>query len=128
MVSLTPTLLAAWTLVIGVMLLLSGVLPATDEATALLELHVPLPLVEAAHFLGSIAGLALLFVARGMLNRLDAAWWAGVGLGVLSLVLSLPKGIAVTEAIVLASFVILLSASRSRFTFSFIRRNFSKAW
>jgi phosphatidylglycerol lysyltransferase len=130
MVSLTPTLLAALTLIIGAMLLISGVLPATDEATALLELHVPLPLVEGAHFLGSIAGLALLFVARGMLNRLDAAWWAGVVLGLLSLVLSLPKGIAVAEASVLASFVILLTASRSQFTrrASLLDESFSLGW
>ena len=42
-VSLAPLLLAAFTLVIGVMLLISGVTPATDEATELLALHVPLP-------------------------------------------------------------------------------------
>ena len=76
----------------------SGVTPATEEATALLAVHVPLPVVEAAHFLGSIAGLALLIVARGMIARLDAAWWAGVAIAAVSLVLALPKGIAVSEA------------------------------
>lgn len=130
MASLTPTLLAAMTVVIGTMLLISGALPATDEATDLLELHVPLPLVEAAHFLGSIAGLALLFVARGMLLRLDAAWWAGLALGLISLVLSIPKGIALTEAAILAAFVVLLTASRKRFTrrASLFSQPFSVGW
>ncbi len=130
MVGLTPMLMAALTLIVGTMLLLSGVTPATDEATTLLALHVPLPVVEAAHFLGSIAGLALLFVARGMVQRLDAAWWTGVALGVLSLVLALPKGIAVNEALVLLGFVTLLTASRKQFTrhASLLAQPFSPGW
>ncbi|MCC2657010.1 MAG: mprF [Panacagrimonas sp.] len=116
MVGLTPLLMAALTFLVGVMLLVSGVTPATDDATALLALHVPLILVEAAHFLGSVAGLALLFVARGMVLRLDAAWWTGVLLGLASLVLALPKGIAVSEAMALSGFVLMLIASRRQFT------------
>lgn len=116
MVGLTPLLMAALTFLVGVMLLVSGVTPATDEATALLALHVPLILVEAAHFLGSVAGLTLLFVARGMVLRLDAAWWMGVLLGLASLVLALPKGIAVSEALALSGFLLLLIASRRQFT------------
>ncbi|TDU32200.1 phosphatidylglycerol lysyltransferase [Panacagrimonas perspica] len=130
MVGLTPTLMAALTLIVGTMLLMSGVTPATVEATTLLALHVPLPVVEAAHFLGSIAGLAMLFVARGMIQRIDAAWWAGVALGLLSLVLALPKGIAVNEALVLTGFVALLSASRRQFTrhASLLAQPFSTGW
>jgi phosphatidylglycerol lysyltransferase len=56
-VSVAPLLLATYTFIIGLMLLVSGVTPATDEATELLSLHVPLPLVEASHFIGSIAGM-----------------------------------------------------------------------
>lgn len=128
--SLAPLLLAAYTLVVGVMLLISGVTPATDEATELLALHVPLPLVEASHFLGSIAGLALLFVARGMLLRLDAAWWAGLLIGAVSLVLALPKGIAVSEAVLLSSLVVALALSRTQFTrrASLIAQPFSGGW
>ncbi|MEP6908349.1 MAG: lysylphosphatidylglycerol synthase domain-containing protein [Pseudoxanthomonas sp.] len=114
--SLAPLLLAAYTLVVAVVVLVSGVTPATEEATALLALHVPLPLVEAAHFLSSVAGLALLFVARGMLSRLDAAWWAGLGLAMMSLVMALPKGIAVWEAVLLVSLVTALALSRKQFT------------
>jgi len=115
-VSLAPLLLAAYTFIIGVMLLISGVTPATDEATELLSLHVPLPVVEASHFIGSIAGLAMLFVARGMLLRLDAAWWAGLLIGIVSMILCLPKGIAVSEAALIAFLVLALALSRQQFT------------
>lgn len=130
MVGLTPMLMAALTFMIGVMLLASGVTPATDDATALLALHVPLILVEAAHFLGSVAGLVLLFVARGMVLRLDAAWWMGVLLGLVSLVLALPKGIAVSEALALSGFLVLLIASRRQFTrrASLFSQPFNAGW
>ena len=113
--SLSPLLLSAFTWVVGVVLLVSGVTPATDDATELLTRYMPLPVVEAAHFLGSIAGLALLFVARGMFLRLDASWWAGLGLALVSLVLCLPKGIAVSEAVLLIVLGTSLALSRRHF-------------
>ena len=115
-VSLAPMLLAAYTFIVGVILLISGVTPATDEATELLALNVPLPVVEASHFIGSIVGLCLLFVARGMLLRLDAAWWAGLLLGLVSMVLCLPKGIAISEAVLIGFLVLALMLSRKEFT------------
>jgi phosphatidylglycerol lysyltransferase len=114
-VKLSPMLLAALTLVGGVMLLVSGVTPATDDAADLLSLHVPLTLVEAAHLIGSVAGVAMLFVARGLLNRLDAAWWAALILSVLAGILAIPKGIAISEAALLALLATLLVISRNQF-------------
>ena len=128
--SLAPLLLAAYTFIIGLMLLISGVTPATDEATDLLALHVPLPVVEASHFIGSVAGLVLLFVARGMLLRLDAAWWAGVLIGLVSMVLCLPKGIAISEALLIAFLVVALMLSRRQFTrrASLLAQPFTGGW
>lgn len=114
-VKLSPMLLAALTLVGGVVLLVSGVTPATHDASELLELHVPLPLVEAAHFIGSIAGIAMLFVARGLLSRLDAAWWAALVLSILAGILAIPKGIAVSESLFLGALALLLLVSREQF-------------
>jgi phosphatidylglycerol lysyltransferase len=114
-VKLSPALLAALTLIGGVVLLISGVTPATDDAADLLALNVPLPLVEAAHFIGSVAGVALLFVARGLLSKLDAAWWAAVLLSIVAAVLAIPKGIAVSEAMFLAMLAVLLLVSRKQF-------------
>ena len=130
LVRLAPMLLAAYTLVVAVVLLISGATPATAEATALLAAHVPLPLVEAAHFLSSVAGLALLFVARGMLLRLDAAWWAGLLLAALGFAFALPKGVAVWEAMLTASLVLALVVSRRQFTrrASLLAVPFSGGW
>jgi phosphatidylglycerol lysyltransferase len=114
-VRLSPALLAALTLVAGVVLLISGVTPATDDAADLLALNVPLPLVEAAHFIGSVAGIALLFLARGLLSRLDAAWWAALLLSVVAAILAIPKGIAVSEALYLTTLAGLLVVSRRQF-------------
>jgi phosphatidylglycerol lysyltransferase len=129
-VSLVPVFLAAFTLVVGVLLLVSGATPASDEATELLATLVPLPLVEASHFLGSVAGVGLLFVARGMLLRLDASWWAGMVLSVSSLILTFPKGLAVSEAAVLAMLIATLALSRKRFTrrSSLLAQPFSGGW
>lgn len=128
--SVSPLLLSAYTLIVGVVLLVSGATPQTDEAAELLAQHVPLPLVEAAHFLGSIAGLGLLLVARGMLMRLDAAWWAGLVIALLSLVLALPKGIAISEALLLGFLAITLAGSRREFTrrASLLAQPFSGGW
>jgi phosphatidylglycerol lysyltransferase len=76
---------------------------------------VPVPLVEAAHFIGSIAGVALLFVARGLLSRLDAAWWAALLLSIVAAILAIPKGIAVSEALFLTMLAGLLVLSRKQF-------------
>ena len=129
-VSLAPLLLAAYTLIIGVMLLISGVTPATDEATELLALHVPLPLVEASHFLGSICGARPLLVARGMLLRLDAAWWGGLLLGIVSMLLALPKGIAISEAALILFLVVALALSHPQFTrrASLMAQPFTGGW
>ncbi len=114
-VSLSPLLLATLTFIAGGWLLLSGVTPATHEATALLAMHVPLPLVEASHFIGSIAGVAMLIVARGLLHRLDAAWWAAFLAALVAAALALPKGIALTEMSYFTALAFLLLTSRRQF-------------
>lgn len=130
MVGMAPRLLAAFTAVVAVMLLVSGVTPATGRATELLSMHVPLGLVEAAHFLSSIAGLALLFVARALLRRLDAAWWAALIITVVALALALPKGLAVVESVVLGTLLLVLLASRKQFNrkASLLAVPFSGGW
>lgn len=114
-VGLAPQLLATLTFIAGGWLLVSGVTPATKEATALLAVHVPLPIVEASHFIGSIAGVAMLVVARGLLHRIDAAWWAAFLATLVAAVLALPKGIALTEATYFIALAFLLLTSRRQF-------------
>lgn len=115
-VHLSPRLMAALALIAGLWLLVSGVTPFTDDAREMLvTLKVPLPLIEASHFLGSVAGIGLLLVARGLLHQLDAAWWAALVLSLVAAVLALPKGIALNEAAMLSTLAILLVISRRQF-------------
>lgn len=128
---LSPGLLAGLTCIAGVMLLVSGVTPTTNDAVSeLLDLNVPLFVVEAAHLIGSVTGLVLLFVARGLLHKLDAAWWAALISSIVAGVLSLPKGIAVSEAAVLTLLALLLITSRKQFyrRSSLFTQTFEKGW
>lgn len=114
-VRLSPMLLATMTFIAGGWLLVSGVTPASAEATDMLALRMPLPLVEASHFIGSITGFAMIVIARGLLHRLDAAWWASFVLAIIAAVLAMPKGLALTQACYLAVLAMLLYLSRAQF-------------
>jgi phosphatidylglycerol lysyltransferase len=128
--AISPWLLAALTLVAGGWLLVSGATPATSTATEALSETIPLPLLELSHFMGSIAGLALLIVARGLLHRLDAAWWCAFVLAIVASILAIPKGIAISEACFLGSLAALLWVSRGRFTrqSSLFAQRFERGW
>ena len=127
---LSPVLLAIFAFLAGAWLLLSGVTPTTAAAQDLLALHVPLAVVEAAHLIGSLVGLALLFIARGLLHRLDAAWWAALVLTVVAAVLALPKGVAWVEALGLAGLGGLLWVFRAEFNrrSSLLAQSFETEW
>jgi phosphatidylglycerol lysyltransferase len=114
-VRLSPMLLATMTFIAGGWLLVSGVTPASAEATDMLALHVPLTLVEASHFIGSVTGLAMIVIARGLLHRLDAAWWASFVLAIVAAILAMPKGFALPQACYLAALALLLYMSRAQF-------------
>lgn len=129
-VRLSPGLMTALVLVAGIMLLVSGVTPTTDDAEEMLRLNVPLFVVEASHLIGSVAGLAMLFVARGLLHRLDAAWWAALVLTIVAGILALPKGIAISELLVLSLLTGLLVISRKQFDrrSSLFAQSFEPGW
>ena len=130
-VRLSPSLMAALTLIAGIWLIVSGATPFTDDAREVLAaLQVPLPLVEASHFIGSVAGLGMVLVARGLLHRLDVAWWIASALAIVAAVLALPKGIALHEAAFLSSLVVMLVISRRQFDrrSSFFEQHLEPGW
>jgi phosphatidylglycerol lysyltransferase len=112
---LTPMFLGAITFAVGIMLLVSGATPAFGTRLAILQMTVPLWVVEAAQLLGSVFGAMLLFIASGLLRRLDAAWWLATSIAVVGLGLALAKGLAFNEAGVLGFLLVLLLATRRRF-------------
>ncbi|MFP3545454.1 bifunctional lysylphosphatidylglycerol flippase/synthetase MprF [Rhizobium sp. SIMBA_035] len=127
---LTPQLLSAFALILGVMLIFSSVTPTPDENLEFLANYLPLPIVEGAHFLSSLLGLALVVAARGLGQRLDGAWLVSVVSAVLALTLSLLKAIALVEAIFLAILIFSLFVSRRLFTrhASLLNQTLTAAW
>lgn len=114
-IRLMPQLLSALALLLGVMLIFSSVTPTPDENLALLADYLPLPIVEGAHFLSSVLGLALVVAARGLGQRLDGAWWVTILSAAAALTLSLLKAIALVEACFLAFLIFGLFVSRRLF-------------
>jgi phosphatidylglycerol lysyltransferase len=127
---LTPRFLSVITFAVGVMLLVSGATPAFTTRLAILRMALPLWVVEAAQLLASVFGAMLLFVARGLLRRLDAAWWLATAIAATSLGLVLANGLAFIEAEVLAFLVLLLLATRRRFDrpASLLHERFTLPW
>lgn len=112
---LAPSILSALTFVLGTLLVFSGVTPANPDALDVLANIVPLPIIEASHFLASILGLGLLVIARGLAFRLNGAWWAAMIVIPLAAVLSLVKAVALIETVLLGLLACGLFATHREF-------------
>ena len=128
--ALAPPALAVGAFAAGAVLLLSGATPALPERLRLLHGLVPLPVVEASHFLGSLAGAGLLLLARGLERRLDAAWLLASLLLAVGIGASLLKGFDYEEALLLAALLgALLPARRSFYRRSaLLAQPFTAGW
>jgi phosphatidylglycerol lysyltransferase len=76
---------------------------------------VPLPLIELSHLLGSVVGVCLLFVARGLQRRLDSAYVVTLGLLAAGAIASLVKGLDYEEASILGVVALILIPARDVF-------------
>ncbi len=112
---LVPDALAFTTFLGGVVLLASGATPSLHSRMAWLNDVLPLPLVELSHFVGSLVGVGLLFLAWGLQRRLDAAYHLSVLLLATGIVVSLLKGLDYEEAIALSVMLVLLVSAREHF-------------
>jgi phosphatidylglycerol lysyltransferase len=112
---LVPFLAAGLAILSGVTLLVSGALPSDPDRLRLLQGIQPLPLLEASNLTGSVAGVLLLVVARGLYRRLARAWAVAVGLLCVGLAASLLRGLDVETALALLLAVSLLAAFRPAF-------------
>ena len=110
-----PNVLAIAVFVAGTILLFSGALPAATGRLGILTRLVPLPFIEASHFLASIVGMLLLLLAHGLQRRLDAAYVLTVCLLAAGMALSLTKGGDYEEALVLGVVLGALVPCRARF-------------
>ena len=96
-----PWLAAGGALVAGAVLLVSGATPGVAGRLHLLRRTLPLPVLEASHLVGSLAGTALLLLARALARRIDAAWAITAVLLGAGAVTSLAKGLDWEEALLL---------------------------
>ncbi len=99
----------------GGVLLVSGAIPTKTSAIQWLKDFVPLPVVEISHLIGSITGLFLLFLARGIRLRLDAAWYGSLILLATGMVVSMLKGFDWQDSLVLSGMLILLLPAKKFF-------------
>lgn len=112
---LMPRMMTAAVFLSGIILLISGSLPAAEGRMLVIRRFMPLPIVEISHFLGSVIGALLLVLARGLSRRIDAAWSLTVGLLCMGVVVSLAKGFDYEEAIFLAIVLVALIPCRAQF-------------
>ena len=99
---LVPQILALTTFASGAILLFSGSMPLDIIRLKLMQNFVPLPLIEISHFLGSLVGVVLLFLAWGLMQRLDSAYWMTLALLLGGILFSLVNGFNYEEAAILA--------------------------
>lgn len=93
----------------GLYLLAAGAIPLPHP------LNRPLALVEASHFLSSLAGMGLLLVAEGLRRRVDGAWLLSVTLLGAGAVLGVLKGDGPLGAAIPLVGALLLLPQRVRF-------------
>ncbi|WOI57987.1 bifunctional lysylphosphatidylglycerol flippase/synthetase MprF [Palleronia sp. LCG004] len=115
---IVPPLAAAMATLGGIVLLVSGSLPAVRWRISTLGDLLPLGVIEASHLIGSVVGVLLLVLARGLWRRLHRAWAAVTALLILGAVLSLAKGLDWEEALILLS----LAGAMALFRPAFYRR------
>ena len=113
--AIAPRLAGMSALAGGFVLMLSATTPMEASRRILLEEFIPLPFVEASHFLSSIIGAIMIIVANGLLRRVYAAWWIAVLMAGGGVVFSLLKGFDWEEAVVLCVFLGALLPFRAKF-------------
>ncbi len=128
--AIAPRVLSIIIFVGGALLLFSGATPEFPSRLEWLTDILPLPFLEVSHFLGSLAGVALLLLARGIQRRLDAAYNLTLVLLGAGILFSLVKGFDYEEAFILAIMLGALLPSR-RFFYrraSLLSQGFSAGW
>jgi phosphatidylglycerol lysyltransferase len=128
--NVVPQALAITSFLGGAILLFSGATPAVRGRLLWIRDFIPLPVVELSHFLGSVAGAALLVIAQGLQRRLDGAYLVTVSLLSTGIVVSLLKGLDWEEAAALAIMLAALLPCRRHFyrKASLTREWLSPAW
>jgi phosphatidylglycerol lysyltransferase len=127
---LAPRVFGLMVFVAGATLLFSGALPSTDRRMELLRHIFPLLVVELSHFFGSIIGVVLLLLARGLQLRLDGAYFLTITMLGAGMAASLAKGVDLEEAAILGIVLFMLIPCRKHFyrKTSLLGERFTARW
>jgi phosphatidylglycerol lysyltransferase len=128
--SMVPHVLSLATFIAGAVLLFSGALPGVGGRLTWLKDFLPLPVIEISHFLGSLVGVGMLLLARGIQRRLDAAYILTIILLSAGIIFSLLKGFDYEEALILSIMLGVLIPSRKHFyrKASLFSQRFTPGW
>ncbi|MHC1752695.1 bifunctional lysylphosphatidylglycerol flippase/synthetase MprF [Humidesulfovibrio sp.] len=125
-----PRMLAVLTFMAGGVLLFSGATPSVSSRLEWLAAFLPLGVLEFSHFVGSLAGLGLLILARGLQKRLDAAYYVTACLLFAGIISSLLKGLDYEEALFLTVLLLALLPCHQFFyrKASLLSEGFTRGW
>lgn len=112
---ISPPIITGAVFVVGLVMLVSGTLPPSAGKLELIRNWLPLPLVEVSHFLGSVIGAVLIVLSRALQRRIDAAWWLTIVMLSAGVLVSLLKGFAWEQAILVAIMLVALLPCRQYF-------------
>ncbi|MGA9574635.1 MAG: bifunctional lysylphosphatidylglycerol flippase/synthetase MprF, partial [Lysobacterales bacterium] len=125
-----PQVVGTLVFLAGVVLLVSGASPAVVSRLAMISQLIPLPVLELSHLAGSVVGVGLLVLSRGLFRRLQTAYLAAFLALTAGALVSLVKGLDYEEAIVLGAILVTLWFARHEFyrQGSIATQRFSAQW
>lgn len=112
---IVPLAASGVALLAGMLLLVSGNLPADTARLGILRDVVPLPFIEASHLACSVAGVLLIVISRSLYRKLYRAWVIAMVLMATGIAASLLKGLDWETAASLVLTAGVLGAFRSAF-------------
>lgn len=114
----------------GLILLISGAIEPQHSRLEWLADILPLSVIEGSHFAGSIIGVLLLLLARGLQQRIDAAWSITLVFLVTGAGAMLLKGLHIEEATLPLAAAMLLWPARAEFyrRSVLLRATFTPPW
>ena len=113
---LIPRVFAIVMFTAGVLLLGSVLMPIDPDVLPAVRRWIPLEIVEISHAVGTVIGVVMLFLARGLWERIDTAWYMAISLFCLGAIFSLTREFAVAPAIGLIVCALLLIPCKSAFS------------
>lgn len=128
--AISPQLVAVAVFLGGVVLLISGSTPAVESRLNFIAEGMPLPILELSHLTGSVLGVCLLILARGLHRQLRSAYYAAFGVLGSGILISMLKGFDYEEALILCGILAILWACRSEFyrRGSLASQRFTPSW